>query len=497
MRFILFFSMLVLSYSLVAQVKYPASEIPDSLLKNASAVYREYHSTFEVLDKGHAVQKEHVVVTLLNEKAEHLGTPFFQYFELVEIEDLEASVYDGDGHLVRNLKKKDIKDIKPFEEGVNDVRYKVLDLPSRSYPYTIAYKVTTKLNALMFYPSFSPQPSSDIAVQHAGFQIKMPSNLKVRIMELNLPEGSKKAELSWEFNNIPAFRPEPFAPQSEIKLPIVITSPTHFSMGGVDGDMTSWESYGVFMQQLLKSQSAIPAELENKLKNLVADCQTDICKVEKIYSYLQANTRYFYVGYGIGWWQPAPASKVDKYKYGDCKGLSNYMVSMLKAVGIESYYSIIKAGKNEQRQFPDFPNPHFNHVIVNVPLENDTIWLECTSQTESFGFLSDFTDNRPAFAITPEGGKLLRTPKYDETVNTIRRQTDIALQPDGNANLKSVDVFSGIAQNFLSVLEGYNDDLRKKHFYEVLKIGDFEITKLEFTRRRERIPAVVQNIELK
>jgi Domain of Unknown Function with PDB structure (DUF3857)/Transglutaminase-like superfamily len=494
---ILLILMLAIAQIAFGQLKHPANAIPDTLLKNAYLVIREYDLTFQVLDKGKAIETEHYVITLLNEKASDMSSPKFYYYEFEDIENIEASVYDSEGKLVRNLKKKDIEDGKPLMEGVYDVRYKELNLPSRSYPYTIDYTVIKKYKGLMFYPNFQPQFSPAVSVENASFELIMPTGLEARYKEVKVPSGSKVGPMRWEFKNIPAFRPEPFTPDNELNLAEIITAPNQFSFFGIEGDMQTWESYGAYLEKLNSPQRSISTELNAKLQAMVADCPDVYCKIQKVYEYLQTNTRYFYVGYGIGGWQPAAASKVDKYKYGDCKGLSNYTASMLNAVGVPARYAVIRAGDDEQlSQYPDFPNGHFNHAIVCVPMEKDTVWLECTSQTQSCGFMGDFTDNRPALVVTPTGGQLLRTPKYDENVNTILRETVVNLQSNGSAILSSKDVYAGISQGLIAELEGYHDEIRKKVLYKMLNINDFEIKSLEFVRKRDRIPSVQQNIEL-
>ncbi|MCC6723080.1 MAG: DUF3857 domain-containing protein [Saprospiraceae bacterium] len=490
---LLFFGLSELS----AQVKYPFSEIPDSLTKGADLVIREHDLRFEVLDKGKAIETEHLVMTLLNDRVAQAANPRFYYYEFEEIEDIEASVYDADGKLVRNLRRKDIEDGKPLTQFINDVRYKELNLPSRAYPYTIEYTVVKTYKGLMFYPDFQPQYSPKVGVQHANFQITMPNGLEARYKELHVPADSQKGPMQWEFNNLAPFKAEPNTPESELNLARIMLAPNEFSFFGIDGDMRSWQSFGAFIEKLNATQRNISPELKAKLEAMVADCPDMECKIKRVYEYMQSNTRYFYVGLGVGGWQPAPATKVDQYKYGDCKGLSNYMVSMLNSIEVPAKYVLIRAGEAEQKNMlPDFPNPYFTHAIACVPMEKDTVWLECTSQTESCGFLGTFTDHRPALIITPDGGQLVMTPKYDERVNTIVRETQISLESNGSATLVSKDVYSGISQNLLAELEGVPDELRRKVLYKQLNISDFEIKSLSLLRKRDRIPSVEQNLEL-
>ena len=56
---------------------------------------------------------------------------------------------------------------------------------------------------------------------------------------------------------------------------------------------------------------------------------------------------------GIGGWQPLDANFVSKKGYGDCKALTNYMFSLLKEVGINSYYTIVKAGQYKRHLVED------------------------------------------------------------------------------------------------------------------------------------------------
>ena len=104
---------------------------------------------------------------------------------------------------------------------------------------------------------------------------------------------------------------------------------------------------------------------------------------------------------------------------------------MLHAVHLEGQSVYINGGKDKQVQYPDFPNAYFNHAIACVPMKNDTVWLECTSQTNPCGYLGKFTDNRPALLAAPDGGHLVRTPVYDEKTNTVRKNIKMTLNTEG------------------------------------------------------------------
>src|SRR5690606_19691165 len=107
-------------------------------------------------------------------------------------------------------------------------------------------------------------------------------------------------------------------------------------------------------------------------------------KAKKIYEFMQAKTRYISVQIGIGGYQPYSAEEVDRLGYGDCKGLTNYMQSLLRVAGIESYYSIVYAGAFKRDIIPDFTSMQGNHVILCLPFKNDTTWLECTDKFSPF-----------------------------------------------------------------------------------------------------------------
>jgi hypothetical protein len=480
-----------------AQNEFAAANIPAALRNNANVVVRRHELKFEVLNQGEAIETEHKVLTILNKQAEHETDQYFWYDPIVDITDIEGAVYDGAGQLIRKIKRKDVQDVKRAEYAVNDNRMKIIQFARLPFPFTIEYTVVRKYHGLMIYPDFYPQESTRESVESATIEIVMPEGLAVRVLEMNLPAGSKTGPLRWDFQQIQAIADEPFTPVEYLPLPRVLSAPTKFTMEGYEGDMSTWESYGTFIEKLNSDRRALPLDAEQKLLNLTAHCPDAPCKVARVYEYLQQNTRYFFVGLGIGGWQPMPAKSVDELKYSDCKGLSNYTVAMLRAVGVTAYYALIKAGENEREgQYPAFPNPRFNHAFVCVPLLPDTLWLECTSQTESCGFLSDATDDRPALLITPEGGKMVHTPVYDEKINTILQTTHLTLAADGSALIQSEDVYRGIAQNGLADMVGMAREEQEKVLYEAIGMGDFKITALDIDLQKGRLPEAHRAIAL-
>ncbi len=500
MKNILFIIAFLSSFTLFSQVdfrnNYDANAIPTDLLPNADAVVRHFSVDFKIKNKGEATEEEHRIVTILNEKAAKNNAPVFYYDKIQEIEDIEANVYDSKGKLVRKIKKKDILDFKPYDYYVNDTRAKKIEFPRLPYPYTVEYKVKTKHKGLMFYPYFMPQRNENEAVINANFSISSALNQTIRTKEINVPKSAKQSETEWKFTKIKAFKEESFTPVTKDIFPIVFAAPTDFSIEGYDGNMESWKNFGKFIYQLNSDRNELPAEFVAKLKAETAHCKDIECKIKKVYEILQNSTRYFFVGLGIGGWQPAPATEVHNFKYGDCKGLSNYTVAMLNAIDVPARYVLIRAGKDNLSQYQDFPNPYFNHAIACVPMEKDTIWLECTSQTESCGFLSNFTDNRHALIITPEGGTLVKTPKYDEKTNKTSKKTTIKLNSDGSATLTTTNVYSGVNEGEIAYVAELNETTKKEYLNEMLDVSDFELKEFSFERKKDRLPTATEKIIL-
>lgn len=240
------------------------------------------------------------------------------------------------------------------------------------------------------------------------------------------------------------------------RYPMIQIAPNKFSYYGNEGDLTSWKKYGEWINNLYKGLDELPAERKQFFLNLVKDAKTEKEKARIIYDYLQKNFRYVSIQLGVGGLKPFPASFTDQKKYGDCKGLSNYMKAALNAVGVKSYVGIINCYYNNEPVDIDFPYQGFNHVILCIPQPKDSIWLECTSNTTDFNVLGPFTENRYALLVTEEGGKLVSTPKSKPSDNFFFATTIVPIEPDGG----------GLPQLKLLLSGEYKDEVKNKFFDE-------------------------------
>jgi hypothetical protein len=198
--------------------------------------------------------------------------------------------------------------------------------------------------------------------------------------------------------------------------------------------------------------------------------KTDKDKARFLYNYMQKSMRYVGIQLGIGGYKPFPATFVDEKKYGDCKALSNYMRALLKAVNINSYYTIIRSETNDEPIDLSFPANQFNHAILCIPFKADTTWLECTSNTRPFGKLDPSTENRKALIVTEDGGKLVNTPRSQAADNQLNSQVHVILDADGGAKAQLKISSTGIYRSEYIDLASYKTDEQKQYIIRMLNM---------------------------
>jgi len=480
--------------------------IPDSLLSNANVVKRYEEVIMEINSPGKYTFHERHVYTILNEAGDDYADYKSNYDQFTTIDYASAILYDGKGKEIKHVKKKDMPDFADIDGStlMQDDRYIANNFSYRSYPYTVDYEEDKTNDGVLSFSDWHPVPSSNMSVQYSKYIIIAPINYEVRYKELNFSmppviteRGDKKTYL-WEIKNIPAQTTEVLAPVFNGNLPYLMVAPSDFEAQGYSGNMSSWGNLGKFIYQLKKGRDVLPDDTKKEVHTLTDNLKDPKEKIKVLYDFLQKNTHYISIQLGIGGLQPFDASYVANKKYGDCKALSNYMVSLLKEAGIAAKYVAIRAPENAEQIITDFPDiGQFNHVICCVPLQKDTVWLECTSESLPAGYLSGFTANRWGLLIDENGGTLVHTPKYGIKDNLQIRNINAALNDEGNLTAAIETIYKAMEQDDLEgIINAYSNDKAEEYLKSSIDLPTFDIQNLHFTQNKKLLPSIIATMDL-
>ena len=443
---------------------YDVNSIPESVKKNASVVVRNETIEFEVTDIDRAKLNVHRIVTVINESGEEALFFHQQTDKFVSLEDAEIKIYNNAGKIINKYKQKDLNTVSVGDELIDDAKSYYFHVPATIFPVTIEYSYTKRYKGILSYPRYEILVP-DEGVESSSYTAKILSSLDVRFKEKNIhlppfiSEDGKYKIYAWSVKNLAPIKYEEGAVSYESRYPSIILAPNHFKLDDYEGDMTSWNSFGLWYASLKKGADMLPEERKKFYSELVRTAKNDREKVKIIYDYLQKNFRYVSIQLGIGGFRPFSAQFTDEKKYGDCKALSNYMQAVLASLGIESYQALINAEYNKEPVDPAFPCNLFNHVILCVPQKKDSIWLECTSRTNDFGELGSFTENRNALLIKENGGILVATPISKASDNIFNAFTTITLKEDGSGSSKTTLKGKGeYKQDLISLMDEKEDE---------------------------------------
>lgn len=501
---LLFVFCLILSQHLVAEeFKFPVNTINSGLKAESRSVIRYYDTQLEISSPSDAVLTVNYAITILNKNGLEDAYLEVGYDKHMKVKKISGKIYDEDGIRIKNLANSDILDISAISGYTifDDTRKKVYDPEVLNFPFTVEYSFEIQLKGYINLPRWYTYPDYDISIENSSFTLRYPFQLGVRINENNIKPLYKKdidkwTEIKWEVSNLPSIEYEPFMMPDQFYEPNVSVSPHLFEYDGYLGDASSWSNFGAWINNLNEGRDILPEKTIQEINALLSDQDSDKEKVRTLYKYMQDNTRYVSIQLGIGGFQPFEAETVDRLKYGDCKALTNYMKSILKVAGINSYYTLVEAGNDIPLLDRNFPSNQFNHAFLCVPIEKDTVWLECTDQNVPCGYLGNFTDDRDVLIINEEGGTLAHTPSYTAEQYLKSTTINVDLYENGNAlaNIHTENTGPYLLEVLSIILRDAED--KKKTMYNRLDLPKIKIHSFNHEIIEKPVPTGVEDIKL-
>ncbi len=484
---------------LSAQMDLSVATIPDSLKKNAYSVLRFEDESVEIASIKSGIQKDSYAVTVLDEKGENDANFKFYGDAFRILNSFSAKLYDAQGKLLKKYGMSDLITSEYSSDLASDNTIYLFNCNAPSIPFTIRYDYGVTLSkGILGFGAFMPVGAYFQSVQRYNYKVRLPETIKPRIKSFNnMPEPTINTikgvtSYDWKMENLQAVESEQLSPPLKDITPYVIIASRDFIYDGVPGSVSTWSDMGKWSYSLTVGRDLIPEIFKAKLLDLTKNAKTDREKVQILFDYLGETTRYVSIQLGIGGYQPISAQEVNKTGFGDCKALTNYLKAMLSSIGINSSYCTIRFDKNQKNLLQNFPNfQEMNHVILMVPLQNDTIWLECTNPKLPFGYFHKGIAGHEVLICGANGGEMSRIPDYSDSLNLEQYVAHVLLQTDGSASVKMkkdcrVKIYEAYQWFPLATSAEQSKNLREDIHLPNVELGTFRVME-----KKTALPSIV------
>ncbi|MCI0353094.1 MAG: DUF3857 domain-containing protein [Acidobacteriales bacterium] len=461
---------LVLSLCILPAVS--AAEAPDwlrSLAREPLGTYPKETEAVALLDDERTTVKDNGEIVTFYRRAYKILRPGGESVTRLSVEfseDKKLTYLKGwsitpEGHEYE-AKEKDAIETSGFDssELYSDVKYKILKLPGGQVGTVVGFEYERKRQPYTFENTWFIH--SSLPTKHSRFTLRIPAGWEYKTAWVNHAAQEPKViagEHIWELNDLPAIEDEPRMPHWRAvtgRMTITFFSPK------VQGrTYSSWAELGTWYTQLTSGRRDLTPAIQEQAKKLTATSPDGIPKIRALASYVQARVRYVAIEIGIGGLRPHPADTVLTRSYGDCKDKATLLSSLLKAVGIESYYVPVHT---ERGVFTEKTSPSigFNHVILAIALPPGSeskgldavlthprlgklLFFDPTAEFTPLGSLPPYEQDNYALLVTPSGGEFVKLPGLGAESNRLQRTAKLTLLPDGTLKGTVEEVRTGDA----------------------------------------------------
>jgi hypothetical protein len=452
-------------------------------------------TTKVIIEKDKIIHEKQFEIQINNGSGDQYTLVEIPYSSLIKTGNIEAFIRDKTGNIIKKLRQKDIitkSAISDFSLYEDNFVY-TFRLKHNDYPYVLVYSYQLIQKEYLHIASWTPLLTTAIPCHKGQLTVVSPLDFGLRYRQKNIDApiidtAMDKIFYQWHGNYLQQITPQPFSPNLADLIPYVEVVPMDFKFEK-KGSFNSWKTYGTWQNTIMQDLEVLPESEINNAQKTLKGSRNRQDTIKSLYHFLQDNTRYVNISIETGGLKPYSPAYVAKNKYGDCKALTYYFYSLLNQFNIESYYTKVYAGSSPITLETSFPSQQFNHIILFVPGEKESIWLDCTSDN-AFNYLGTFTQNREALVIDGENTRFVKTPKLSET--QVLETRTIEIRADENpVSIHVKNQLKGPGYELFSDLNNRVSNTRKEQLLQkYLLPKGFELAGYSISQTHRDIPSL-------
>src|SRR5271154_7000986 len=407
--------------------------------KDAVAVVLLDEEQTTVKDNGDIETRHRLAYKLLRPEArEKYAYAFVDFNNDTKLSFFKAWTITANGQEME-LKEKDAVEFSLSSfEVFSDLRGKGIKFSAADPGNIVGYEYVQKHRPFAFEDYWQFQ--SEIPTRRARFSLQLPAGWEFSESWANFPKQQPQSSANnlyvWEVENVPAVEVEP-------AMPPFLTVASRMDIKYFPRDPSlrakttgTWNDIGIWYANRTNTSRVPSPELQQKVSELTGGISDPLQKMQALSSYVQQHIRYVSIEIGIGGFQPHPAADVFKHQYGDCKDKATLLSTMLKQIGIDSYYVMIDTDRGVIN--PEFPALRADHMIMAISLPasvpNDRLYgivndpqlgrlliFDPTNEYVPLGYLPSYLQQNYGLLMTGDSGKLILLPLLPPATNRLLR----------------------------------------------------------------------------
>lgn len=419
--------------------------------EKTDAVLLYYEEILNVQSNGKIKTIERRAYKILRPGGREHGTIYASYDSETRITGLRGWCIPAQGKDFE-VKDKDVVETALYGvsngELATDLRTKIMKIPAADPGNIVGYEVEHEDRPYILQDEWSFQHVDP--VREARYTLQLPAGWEYKASFLNYPEmkatSTGSNQWQWVVNNVEAIRPEADMPPWGAVAGHMIVS--FFPPGGGQTKgFANWNDMALWEEGLVRGRRDSSPEIKQKVAALTSAETSAMGKMAVLAKFVQNDIRYVAIELGIGGWQPHAANDIFSLHYGDCKDKATLMSTMLKEIGIDSYYVVVNTQRGAINENTPAVN-WFNHVILAIKLPDGMsdptltallqnkelgrlLIFDPTDEMTSFGYLRGELQANFGLLVRDSGGELVELPKLPTSMNGTRRTAKLTLGPTG------------------------------------------------------------------